>query len=498
MKERSIPPVISLVNAAFAAGRASPVPLYLQLCNLIRRLILEERFAAEMRLPASRVLARDLDVSRTTVELAYDQLVSEGFIERRRGSGTYVVDIHPSGPGLPARVGPALSKGNRIEDTLSNAGRRVVTITPFREDGPLPAGFAPCMPSEESFPIEVWNRTLIRTLRDKGRDLQRPTPIMGDQALRAALAKHLARTRSVQCSEDRIMIVSSTQQALHMLAHLLLDPADAVWFEEPGYLGARAVFSAAGAQLIPVPVDEQGMTIQAGHALAPDARLAYVTPSHQYPTGVTLAAARRVALLQWASATNSWVIEDDYDSEFRHVGRPLAPLQSIDQSGRVIYIGTFNKVLFPGLCLAYVVLPEPLIGPAKRALEASAGQASTLLQATVAAFMDEGHFAAHLRRSRDVYRARRRILQDATARHLEGLVTLGPTDTGLHVCAWLDTNLSDTAVSHQAAQADLHVPPLSPCYLGKTARPGLIVGYANVDERAIRRGIAHLASLLQG
>jgi len=490
MSDRARPPVIELVVSGL--GTDASHPLYLRIRDHIRDLILDERLAAGDRLPASRVLAGDLGVSRTTIELAYDELVSGGFVERRRGSGTYVVDL------LPTRPGEISSRQLEViaPDRLSQAGRRLADVQRFREDPVLPVGFAACHPSEETFPVALWNQMLTDTLYDRGRDLLKPVSLLGDAELRTHLANHLARTRRVQCSADRLLILSSTQQALAFLAKLLLDPGDAVWLEEPGYLGARAVFQAHGAERVPVPVDEEGLRISHGIEMAPDARLAYVTPSHQYPTGVTLSAERRIELLAWAHEADAWIVEDDYDSEFRHVGRPLPPLQSFDRDGRVIYVGTFNKALFPGLRLAYVVLPEALLGPAERAIEVAGGQPSALVQAAVAAFMAEGHFAAHLRRSRDVYRLRRETLLEAAEKNLADVVSLGPSDTGLHVCAELTTGESDVELSARAVQVGLHVPPLSPCYLEEPSRSGLILGYAGVDERAIRRGLRQLATVV--
>lgn len=266
--------------------------------------------------------------------------------------------------------------------------------------------------------------------------------------------------------------------------------------EEPGYLGARAALQAAGARLIPVPVDEEGIDVEVGQHLAPKAQLAYVTPSHQYPSGVTLSIARRLELLQWAAEANVWIIEDDYDSEFRHTGRPLAPLQSVDRSGRVVYLGTFNKALFVGLRLGYVVLPLPLVDPFTRALEVAAGPVATMLQAVLAAFIVEGHFASHLRRAGERYRARREVLLDVLHDAFPNTLHLGPSETGLHVCAYLPESVADTAVSAQAAETGLHVPPLSRYYLGPDKRNGLVLGYGGVDEGSIREGIQRLTRVV--
>jgi GntR family transcriptional regulator/MocR family aminotransferase len=297
----------------------------------------------------------------------------------------------------------------------------------------------------------------------------------------------------VHAIPEQVIITSSTQQALTVLSRLLLDPGDSVWIEDPGYLGARVALHAAGGRLVPVPVDEEGLDVGTGRRLAPEARLAYVTPSHQYPSGVTLSIARRLELLQWATQANAWVIEDDYDSEFRHTGRPLAPLQSIDSAGHVIYLGTFNKALFAGLRLGYVVLPKRLVRPFTQALEVLVGPVSTMQQAVLGAFIAEGHFASHLRRSGERYRARRKVLLEAVEAAFADTLRLGPSETGLHVCAYLPEAASDSVISARAAKAGLHVPPLSACYIGPKKQSGLILGYGGVDVDAIRQGINRLA-----
>lgn len=490
MGRRDDSPLIVL-NKGNEEEEVSASPLYRQVYARIRGLILEERFVAGDRLPSSRALARDLDVSRTTVELAFDQLLAEGFIERKQGSGTFVADVVPDRPRSFPEVGDSMS--STAVSALPESGHRMLQTPLDWEDGPVPPGFTPCRPEEDAFPIDLWNRTLTRTVRERGRAVQHAAPPGGDSVLRNVLAAHLARTRGVQCTPEQIVITSGTQQSLDVLSRLLLDPEDSVWMEEPGYLGARAALQAAGARLTPIPVDEEGIDVEAGQRLAPKAQLAYVTPSHQYPSGVTLSIARRLELLGWAAETNAWIIEDDYDSEFRHAGRPLAPLQSIDRSGCVIYLGTFNKALFVGLRLGYVVLPSALVQPFTQALEVAAGPVATILQAALAAFIADGHFVSHLRRSRIQYRARRDALLEAIDTSFEGTLRLGPSETGLHVCAYLPESVADTAVSEEAAGIGLHVPPLSRYYLGPDERNGLVLGYGGVDEDSIRAGIQRLA-----
>ena len=489
MPRPNLSPLIALTERTVSRDSSPMPPLYRQLYVRIRNLILDERFAAGDRLPSSRAMASDLGVSRTTVELAYDQLLAEGFVERRRGAGTFVAAVLPERPVALTDAGletitplPTLSE-NRM---LGTGG----------DEAQAPLGFAPCRPSADLFPIELWNRTVVRTLRERGRSLQTAAPPAGDPALREAVAAHLARTRSVRCSPEQIVITLGTQQALGVLARLLLDPGDAAWIEDPGYLGARAALTAAGARLVPVPVDEDGVDVAAGRRLAPDARLAYVTPSHQYPSGGALNLARRLDLLQWAAQANAWIIEDDYDSEFRHVGRALAPLQSIDRAGQVIYVGTFNKAMFPGLRLGYVVLPRQLADPFAQALDVSAGPVPLMSQAVLGAFIAEGHFASHLRRSGERYRLRREVFLDAFWETFGDSLRLGPSETGLHLCAYVPDGTSDRILSERAGEAGLYTPSLSARYLGSHKQNGLILGYGAVDVTTIRESIGGLARVM--
>ncbi|MFL5581564.1 MAG: PLP-dependent aminotransferase family protein, partial [Gemmatimonadaceae bacterium] len=300
----------------------------------------------------------------------------------------------------------------------------------------------------------------------------------------------------VRCEWRQVVVLTSTQQAMDLVARLALDPGDAAWIEDPGYLGARAALRAAGAHAVPVPVDGEGLDVSAGEALAPRARLAYVTPSHQYPLGATLSLARRLQLLNWAGRAGAWILEDDYDSEFRFAGRPLAAVQGLDTEGRVLYAGTFNKVMFPSLRLAYLVVPPALVDAFVAARALSDGCPPALTQAALADFIEQGHFAAHVRRMRAIYQERRDALRESAERHLAGRLTVEATDTGMHAVGWLAPDANDVAVSNRAATLDLDVPPLSKYYLGPTRRPGLLLSYAVAAPGAIRRGVRRLAEIL--
>ena len=303
----------------------------------------------------------------------------------------------------------------------------------------------------------------------------------------------------MSCEPEQIIIVAGAQQALDLAARMLLDVGDVAWIEEYNYLAARAALLGAGARLISVPVDEEGLNVAAGVALAPQARLVYVTPSHQYPLGVTMALARRLALLDWAKQAGAWILEDDYDSEYRYSGRPLSALQGLDQHGRVIYLGTFSKVLFPALRLGYVVAPPDLVDAFIKARAMTGWCSSMLDQAVLAEFIAEGHFARHIRRMRSLYAERQSALVEAAQRELGDLLQIQAHPAGIHLVGWLSAGLDDTAVSREAARLGVEAQPLSAfCFKkgGQSLRSGLVLGYGAHDGREIKRGMSKLAQAI--
>jgi GntR family transcriptional regulator/MocR family aminotransferase len=312
-----------------------------------------------------------------------------------------------------------------------------------------------------------------------------------------AIAEHLRAYRAVRCSWEQVLVVSGSQQALDLCARLLLDQGDAAWIEDPCYLGARAALSANGACLVPVPVDGEGLDVACGEALRPDARLACVAPSHQYPTGATMSLPRRLALLAWASRTGAWVVEDDYDGEFRYSGRPLSSLQGLDDGGRVIYIGTFSKVLSPALRIGYAVVPPGLVDAFANARSLADRHPPVPGQAVLAEFIAEGHFARHLRKMRRLYAERQQVLVDAAEDVLGGLLEVRPSGTGLHLVGQLPDGADDAEVSRRLAVGGVEAPPLSAHRLSASGTPGLVLGYAAFDNTAIRDGIGRLAGVLR-
>ncbi|HZS07585.1 MAG TPA: PLP-dependent aminotransferase family protein [Blastocatellia bacterium] len=473
-----------------------PLPLYLQVCERIRGAILAGDLKPESRLPSTRTLAADLGVSRNTVEVAFSQLEAEGFLLRRVGAGSYVAGEIPEQSRPPRRAhAKVCASYKRREAVLSERGRIIVASAAESESASARA-FTPCVPALDCFPFRAWHRLIARRSRLYREELLLHGEAAGYRPLREAVSDYLGTARAVKCDWRQVIILTSTQQAIELAARLLLDPGDPVWLEDPGYINARAALQGAAAQIVPVPVDDDGLNVEVGRERAPAARLAYVTPSHQYPTGVTMSLGRRLALLEWAARADAWVIEDDYDSEFRYTGRPLASVQGLDPAGRVIYTGTFNKVMFPALRLAYLVVPGDLVDKFTAARTLTDGCTPGFMQAVMADFIAEGHFGAHIRRMRNIYRERREVLLESVARHLGNRLRAGPTDTGLHVAGWLQKGANDQAISERAAAKGLDVPPLSRYYLARHPPPGLLLNYASVTPKAIQQGIRTLASVL--
>jgi GntR family transcriptional regulator/MocR family aminotransferase len=315
---------------------------------------------------------------------------------------------------------------------------------------------------------------------------------MGYLPFREAIAEYLGAVRGVRCQPSQILVTTGSQQGLQLSAHVLLNPKDQVWMEEPGYPGARQAFRTAGAQLIPVPVDDEGIDIAEIIRRGREGRVVYVTPSHQYPLGTTMSAARRMLLLNWAARSGVWIVEDDYDSEYRFGSRPVASLQGLDTDARVIYVGTFSKVMFPALRLGYVVVPQDLVPAFASARDAADIFSSTLYQAVMTDFIREGHFARHIRRMRMLYMERRRALVNAIQIQMGDMLEVIGAEAGMHLVALLSPRIDDVAVSKRAALNGISAMPLSICYLQSPARPGLVLGYGGANARQIHDGIRKL------
>lgn len=438
----------------------------------LRAAILEGRLAAGLRLPSSRALADQLGVRRNAIVVAYELLLSDGLAEARIGDGTYVAAQVPRGPAAPDPVQAPSPPAGRLPFAVGCTNRDPILL-----------------------------RRLGRALRDRvvradPADLGYGDP-RGHAALRQAIAEHLAATRGVACDPSRIIVTSGTQQGLRLCAEVLLHAGDAVWMEDPGYPAARRTLSALGALLVPVPVDAAGIDVAAGCRRAPGARMAYVTPSHQFPTGATMTMARRMALLDWARQADAWIMEDDYDSEFRFAGAPLTALAGIDGQGRVIYLGTFSKTLFPGLRIGFVVLPAALMDRVVAARVVSDRFPSPLMGGALAEVMAGGDFAAHLRRMRTQYRAARDTVAGTLARASGGRLGITVPDHGLHLLATLPEGLpAGTARTIQAA-AGVEGWLLSETRLEPAGPDGFVIGYSGHDPVALKQAAQRLGAAVR-
>jgi len=483
-----------LLNLRGASG-----PLYRRIYGALKSGIREGRFGPAARLPSTRALAADLGVSRNTVMLAYEQLLAEGYVVSRDRSTTLVAGVVPSRapaapPNLPAA---ARARVSAYAQRLTQNPAMPPSASYASRPG-LRYDFRYGRPAVDEFPREIWRRLLASRARRTGRDALGYASPAGHGPLREALAEYLRRARGLSCDADQVVIVNGSQQGIDLAARVLLDPGDGAIVEEPHYPGATLSFEAVGARIIRIATDMQGLNTAKLPPSRTRARLAYVTPCHQFPTGVIMPLERRMALLDWASRADAWIVEDDYISEFRYEGSPLEALQALDRNGRVIYIGTFSKTLFPALRLAYLVLPRPLVRPFLAAKWISDRFSTMLPQEALAEFIASGQFERYLRRAGSRNAARRRALIEALRKEFGERIEVAGENTGVHLLVWLnDVRLRDLeALVTRAAQAGVGLYPISPYYASPPARSGLLFGYASLTEAEIRTGIRRLAEVM--
>lgn len=482
----------------------SSVPLYRQMYQWIRRAILEGQLQPGQRLPSTRAFASEIGVSRNTASTVYEQLQAEGYIERTVGSGTKVSHVfpeaHASAFALSQQARPDRSPASHLG--LSSFGRAIaeqIRSTPaslVHVRSAQPRAFRLGAPALDLFPYPLWAQLLTRHARHSLPTRSDYQESAGYRPLREAIAAHIAVTRGVRSQADHILITSGAQAALDLTVRLLVERDDIAWMENPGYPGAWAALEGVGAHVMPVPVNADGMEVAVGRTRAPRARLAYVTPSHQFPLGVTMKLEQRVALLQWAHEANAWIVEDDYDSEYRFSSRPVEALQGLDRAGRVIYVGTFSKVLFPSIRLGYMVVPDELMALFVMAQRFLTTHPPLLEQMALADFLAEGHFARHLRRMHTCYAARREALMTAIRNECGTLLEAHAPHAGMHLVGWLPPDLSDTEIEQRAAQRGIEVVALSAMSREPMTRGGLVLGYAACSEQEIQTGIRILASVL--
>ncbi len=467
-----------------------------QIYSGIRKAILDGVVEPGTRLPSSRALAADLGVSRTTSLLALDQLLAEGYLTTRHGSGTFVALELPDDlprtriaarPARAPRHPPLSRRGAALAATRPSARRAGIPVRPFRIG----------TPALDLFPVRLWSQLWNRRLRSASASQLDYGDGVGLPALREAIAAHVRAARGTQCEPDQVYVVAGSQRAMELIFHLLLDPGDEAWVEEPGYPGTHNALVSAGARIRLVRVDADGLDVEAGMRRSGQARLVYVTPSHQFPLGVPMSLPRRLALLKWAAAAGAWVVEDDYDSEFRYGARPIPSLHGLDVDGRVVYIGSFSKTLFPALRLGFMIVP-PDLQEAMLAVRRGADiHPPRLDQAVLADFMLGGHFERHLRRMRGAYRERLEALEDAAVRRCDGMLRLRPTRTGLHAVGDL-VGVDAVRVYEQAAARGVEVMPLAAYCFGRMRAPNaLVLGFGAVRPDSLDAGMQRLAAAIE-
>jgi GntR family transcriptional regulator/MocR family aminotransferase len=468
--------------------RSSAVPVHRQLYDTLRSLILSGRLRAGSTLPATRSLAQQLKLGRNTVSAAYERLLTEGYVEARPGRGTWIANL-PDRPTPPP--GALAAKGLPISKRGENLASR---SEPLRN--PNKINFQPGFPEVSNFPFATWARLLARNARRRGGDLLGYYHFAGHPRLRAAIADYVTVSRGVSCTPDRVVVVSGAQAGLDLVARLLLDEGDPAWMEEPGYWGARSALLGSGADLHPLHVGPQGWAIDQEERPVP--RLIYVTPACQWPLGTTMRMEERLQLLSFAERQGAWIIEDDYDGEYRFRGQPVPAMQGLDRSERVIYLGTFSKTLFSSLRIGFLIVPEILVEPFKRAVGITGQFTPLLLQATLADFIEQGYFATHLKRMRRVYAQRQKDFIALCKTHLSDWISVSDNDSGMQVLARFTSAMDDRHIAEIGNRHGIDLQPISINYHYTEPKHGLLLGYAALNERDIQTAIMALkASFIQ-
>jgi GntR family transcriptional regulator/MocR family aminotransferase len=477
-----------------------PLDLHQRIQRALRALILDGALDPGVKLPATRAMATSLGVARDTVENAYVQLHRDGYIVRRAGSGSYVSDT----VGAELR-GAARRRIKLVDDKreaaapgagLSRRGRLIFDSGGVTDQQAVRA-FATGLPETRTFPTDIWERLQRQALREhRGQVLLHGDP-QGAAPLRKAIASYLNLERGANVSPDQILVLSSTRQALFLCAQLLVDAGKPILLENPGYFGAKKAFESAEARIVPIDVDEQGIRTDLLRADRSGANCVYVTPSHQYPTGATLSLSRRLELTRWAAENGKWIIEDDYDSEFHYEGLPTACVQGLDKYQRTLYIGTFSKTLYPGLRMGYMALPTELVSAFAYARSILDGHTPQILQLTLARFMEDGHYNAHIRAMRKLYASRRDAMLQALDKHMDGIAVALRPEGGLQIPCLLARGWSEEKTIRQAAGAGLLLPGLSRLYAGADKRQGWILGYSSLTAHEIDTAMRRLSAALR-
>lgn len=473
-------------------------PIYKNIYDSIRSSILNGTIQAGAKLPASRLLAKEYGISRMTVVVAYEQLIAEGYLETRRGSGTFVAEVVPEAflSIDRDRVKP-IDRNPSPTRQLSPIGRHIsqrssAILANEEATGLIP--FQHGLVSLDDFPYSLWQKIISQVSNVPLRTLLKNNGALGYEPLREAVATHLRASRGVNCEADDIVITNGAQQALDLIARLFVGPDDVVWMDDPGYRGAFDAFGAVGGNVLPVRSDGSGFDIEFAAKKHPTAKVIYTTPSHRFPLGGAMSIGRRLELLEWADANDALIIEDDYDSEFRYAGRPLASMQGLDRNRRVIYVGTFSKTIFSALRLGCVVIPPDLRSLFATARSVIDGHSSLIDQAILAKFLNDGHFARHVRRMRKLYAERQEAFLALARKHL-GWIEFEPSPSGMHLIGWLPSGISDHQVSDALAECGVRAAPLSDYAIAKPKRLGLIFGYAGFSKMEMTKAFRMVANL---
>jgi GntR family transcriptional regulator / MocR family aminotransferase len=481
-------------DGTIAKAAAAETPLNRQIYQAIREAILSQLLPSALQLPSSRDLARELGISRNTVTYAYEQLIAEGYLETRAGSGTYIADTTPDQiPETRLNSPPLTDPSGQSE--LSAHGAQLIQQAGVSD---LQWGaFMPGVPDVTLFPNKIWSRLQNKHWRRSRADLLTYGDAGGYLPLREAIAEYLRMARSVNCNANQVIITTGIHQSLDIVVKLLGEHGDSAWVEDPCYWGTRSVLNSLGIKPVAIPVDAEGMRMRLANLRQPP-RFICATPSHQYPLGMVMSLSRRRMLLEYAAQRKVWIIEDDYDSEFRYGSRPLASLQGMDTDDRVLYMGTFSKTMFPSLRIGFMVVPESLANAFAVGVSELYRGSQVFMQAIMADFMTEGHFASHIRRMRLLYAERLQLLQAAIDRHFGDGITLTGGEAGLHLALGLPAQCDDLAISRAAREVGIVARPLSRYYMNtETARNGLLLGYACVPNEQIAPAFDKLAKIIQ-
>jgi GntR family transcriptional regulator/MocR family aminotransferase len=476
--------------------RGTGTSLFQQIYENLRQAILSNRLRIGFQLPSTRLLAKELKVSRNTVMAVYDQLIAEGYLQSKAGAGTFVAEDLPAEL-LETRKAKIPVNSTALREIAKRGKIFFETSFTFTNQPNKPRAFQTGFSAIDEFPIEIWTRIASRRLRKMPRNRLDYCETQGYPPLREEIAKYLAASRGVHCEANQIIIVAGSQQGLDLSARILLDVGDEAWIEDPNYVGAKGALLGAGAKLIHVPLDSEGLNVEKGTQLSKKARLAYVTPSHQFPLGVVMSLSRRFELLEWANKNSAWIVEDDYDGEFRYEGKPLMALQGLDKDNRVIYVGTFSKVLFPSLRLGYLVVPPDLVEGFTRTLSFTSYHAPMLEQVVLTDFICEGHFGRHIRRMRSFYAERQKVLRTAIKENLDDFLEVEKDVAGMHLVAWLKNGLNDIEIAEKALKHGVYTPPLSFYCTDAKLRDGLLLGYTGISPTEILMGVERLRMMLE-